>query len=367
MTINSVIDEAVSGIHAMDARRKIFSEKLLLLKDEDLAPLNDRELLEDRLILPVRNAQAFSKKVAGVDSGFADKRLFSFDLILVRAVAVCFAYDNGKLASAQYLPNYFSFPTPLLNNAALDNDEFQVSRSLQRLLEEVRLAKRAIAEFRPDYCFLDGSVIPQYVESRQDSQVKAFYHETLAEFQQLYSEAEKAGCQIVGCVEDSRGSQLRTILQKSVLPKVPVCNPALLDETYDSVLLDYLLKKGERSFAFNYSAHAKEHPILKDFDEKWAKQVHVFYLKPVDFDRPLRVEFLSNKKGPEFAGHVDEIAQAVRFLSGFHKEYAYPSVLIEADFRARLNNAEIETVYEKIVDKLSRHLKLRLRRNSRPF
>ena len=64
MTINSVIDEAVSGIHAMDARRKIFSEKLLLLKDEDLAPLNDRELLEDRLILPVHSAQAFSKRVS---------------------------------------------------------------------------------------------------------------------------------------------------------------------------------------------------------------------------------------------------------------------------------------------------------------
>jgi hypothetical protein len=52
-------------------------------------------------------------------------------------------------------------------------------------------------------------------------------------------------------------------------------------------------------------------------------------------------------------------------LSSLHKEYSYPSVLIEADLRAGLNETDISVVYDKLIDKLGP--KVRMRRNSRPF
>ena len=52
-------------------------------------------------------------------------------------------------------------------------------------------------------------------------------------------------------------------------------------------------------------------------------------------------------------------------LSSLHKEYSYPSVLIEADLRAGLNETDISVVYDKLIDKLGP--KIKMRRNSRPF
>jgi hypothetical protein len=76
---------------------------------------------------------------------------------------------------------------------------------------------------------------------------------------------------------------------------------------------------------------------------------------------------LSNKKGKDFSEHVGKIASVVFALSSSHREYAFPSVLIEADLRARLKPDEIEIVFNKILDKLSKNFKLRLRREGRPF
>jgi hypothetical protein len=103
-----------------------------------------------------------------------------------------------------------------------------------------------------------------------------------------------------------------------------------------------------------------------DFEEKWSKSVHAFYLKPVAFDRPLRVEFL-HTPGQNISGHASEIASIVFSQSCMHREYAYPAILIEADLHARLHPDEIELVYDKILNKLGKGFKLRLRRDYRPF
>ena len=101
-----------------------------------------------------------------------------------------------------------------------------------------------------------------------------------------------------------------------------------------------------------------------DYEKKWAEKVHAFYLKPAEFDRPLRVEFLSNGN---IAKQASRIASIVYTQSSMHREYAYPTVLIEADMRARLKPDEISIVYNKILDKLSKGFKIKLRRDNRPF
>lgn len=363
--INSVIKEAVSGIQVLDAKRSAFAKKILPFLKKDLSGFSSSELLENRLVFPVKKAD-LNCKIAGTDSGFVSKEFLALDLTLVRGAGVVFDYKSSKVAKADYFPNFFSFPTPYLTNRALELDESSCSRSIRRLLVEIGMARTLVEKFSPEYCFLDGSIVPQYPDKpRNDSAIKDFYHEMINAFQGLYMAAEKNNCTVIGCVEDSRGSRFRSILQEEILNKEGLSSREI-DDCYDTVLLDYLLKEGERSMAFSYSPDISKHPILMDFDKKFAGQVHAFYLKPVSLDRPVRVEFLHSSQN-DFSGFVDKISGIVFALSSLHREYGFPSILIEADLRARLKPEEIETVYQKILDKLGRSVNIRMRRSNRPF
>ena len=133
---------------------------------------------------------------------------------------------------------------------------------------------------------------------------------------------------------------------------------------FDSSFLDYFLSLGERSCSFTYTKNIKQHPVLSDFNESWSNNIFGLYIKPSNYDRPLRVEFISKGNLSEKANEVASVAFA---LSSLHREYAYPSVLIEADFHAKLKSDEIEIVYNKIMDKLGNSIKLKMRRDNRPF
>lgn len=365
MQIHEVINKAVANIAEADSNRRALSEKLLPLNDLNLLESGCPDLLEEKLIFPMEKA-VLDCSIAGVDSGFVDKDLFAFDLVLIRAVGALFNYKQGRLGKAEYFPQFYSFPEPSLSETGLEADEFQCSKSIQRLLKEVDTAIQMIERFSPDYCFLDGSIVPQYADKpRKGSKIKNSYHEMLGKFQLLYKVAEEKGCELIACVEDSRGSRFRQILQENLLANQRNLAQKL-EGCYDAIILDYLLKEGERSFAFSYTASTKEHPILMDFDEKWSKSVRAFYLKPVAFDRPLRVEFL-HANGKNISGHASKIASIVFAQSCMHREYAYPAILIEADLHAKLKHGEIEIVYDKILNKLGKGFKLRLRRDYRPF
>ncbi len=366
MQLHSVISEAVNNIAEADKKRRVLSEKLAPLKGLNLLEIGSEDFLEERLLMPVEKIP-LEGSIAGVDSGFVGKDLFALDLVLIRAIGAVFDYSQGKLSKARYFPSFYCFPEPRLNNNALEADEFQCSKNIQRLIEEVKTAKSLVENFSPRYCFLDGSIVPQYADKpRKDSKIKSAYHKMLSEFQGLYKLAAEKNCELIACVEDSRGSRFRQILQERLLANQQNLSQQL-EGCYDAIILDYLLKPGERSLAFSYTAGVKEHPILMDFDERWSKSVHAFYLKPVAFDRPLRVEFLHSNRDKTISKHASEIASIVFSQSCMHREYAYPAILIEADLHARLHPDEIELVYDKILNKLGKGFKLRLRRDYRPF
>lgn len=363
--INSVIKEAVSTIQCLDSRRSGFAKKIIPFLKKDLAGFASDEFVENRLVFPVKKIP-LECKIAGIDSGFVSKEFLALDLMLVRGVGVVFDYHGNKVEKADYYPNFFSFPTPYLSNRALEQDEFSCSTSIRRLLVEIGIARQMVETYKPEYCFLDGSIVPQYPDKpRSDSTIKDFYHEMIFAFQDLYRAAEKNNCILLGCVEDSRGSRFRSILQKEILEKEGISSSEI-DDCYDAILLDYLLKQGERSMAFRYSNEIAKHPVLMDFEKKFAEQVHAFYLKPVALDRPMRIEFLHSSQN-SFSEFTDKIAGIVFALSCLHREYAFPSILIEADLHARLKSEEIETVYQKILDKLGRSVNIRMRRSNRPF
>jgi hypothetical protein len=346
VSFNSVIDEAVKIISGNDLNRNSLAKELMQFKDS--------------LVFKIPEISV-NECIGGVDSGFVSQKLAFLDLILIRCVGVVFHYETSALKKAEYVPGFFEFPKPYLINKVLEEDELNISKSLMRLKEEVQMAKKLIEEKKCKYVFLDGSIVPQYQDKpRSESEINSDYKSIISEFVSLYELAEKHECTLIGFVEDSRGSRFCGMLsEKTSLPEIR------FNGLMDSFLLDSFLSKGEATIPFTYSKNILNHAIMKDFPKEWSEKVHAMYLKAVEFDKPLRIEFLSSKE--KLKENAELLAGIAFNLSSMHKEYAYPAPLIEADLRAKLKPEEISTVYNKIQDKLSKNIKLKLRRNSRPF
>jgi hypothetical protein len=353
MYFSNFLDDASKTIN----EKHIFHEKLM----EKLIPLKNTKIGEENLITNIKKTIP-AGIIAGVDSWFVSKKLSFLDLVLVRTVGAIFYYEKGILAKAEYFPFAFSFPQPFLLKNGLEKDEEQQSISLRRLTQEVGTSISIIQKYKPKYLFVDGSIVPQYQDKpRADSKITNDYLSIIKLFQFFYETALENNCTIISCVEDSRGTRFKQLLEEKILPQTNL-SQNLLADSFDSALLDYLLLEGERTFCFSYAKSIASHAILKDMSQKWSENISVFYLKASNLDKPLRVEFISKGNTKEEA---DEIAGIVYALSSLHKEYSYPSVLIEADMRAGLNEQDISVVYDRLIDKLGP--KIRMRRNSRPF
>ncbi len=357
--MGSFLDSAIDSAIAAEKKRKKTAAAMTPFARKEL---KNSGMPESRIVLPVKK-HLLNERIAGVDSGFVGKNLYSLDILLVRARSAIFTYSRGKLSKSEYFPLFASFPEPLISNAALEKSDISTNKSLQRLKKEITLAEKVVEEFSPRYCFLDGSIVPQHADKpRENSKMKPFYLEVIRCFESLFETAEEKKCDLVACVEDSRGTRFGGILQECLSGRIPGLDA--LNECYDSAILNYLLGESERTFAFPYASNANVHPVLKDFSKTWAERVHVLYLKPSALDRPLRIEFLSEKS--RVAEKAEKLSAVAFALSSMHRSYAYPSVLIEADLRARLKPEEINVVCDKIFDRLGRHF-LGLRREARPF
>ncbi|MDO8626981.1 MAG: DNA double-strand break repair nuclease NurA, partial [Candidatus Diapherotrites archaeon] len=314
--------------------------------------------------VPVQKS-SLNFKIAGVDSGFVGKNFAAFDLLFIRAVGAVFDYRDSKLLSAAYYPNSFSFPEPIALTDSLERDEFNSSMSLHRLLQETTVSREIIEKFQPKYLFIDGSIVPQHADKpRTDSKVSALYREVLNSFQELYKTAQEKNCKLIATVEDSRGIRFKSIIQAG-LKNSRELGAGFLDNYSDASLLDSMLSKGQRSAVFKYTSNTKQHPILHDFLPGWSEKIFAFYLKCAEFDRPIRIEFISSEE--KISETAQELAGIVFALSSLHKEYSYPTVLIEADLRARLRPEEIEIVFDRIASKTGKHLLTSQRRDKRPF
>jgi len=310
------------------------------------------------LALPVKKAELNGLKICGVDGGFLKKEYHGINLILRRAVAVCFSYSNGKLEKVDYLPDRNPSPEPLLIGAEINEVDFSCLANLRRVEMEIKTAISAVKEFNPDMLVMDGSIVvyPANIPEKSSS-AYPLYKEVVELYKELYEMCKDR--LLVGAIEDSKGKRYCNLLaeQKPELKDSPC-----LKNATDTLMLYYLLNKGERTQHFSYSS--ADIPVLKDIGD-WGKQIYAMYIKAVEFDRPLRIDFLSNKNVGETAERVAQIIQAI---SCQNRSYSYPSVLIEADARAKLKEREISLFKSAISEKLGHNPSLfELRRELRPF
>lgn len=358
-------------------KRRSLAEVLRRIRDDFQLPVDDenREIIESQLVCPVEKAPLKNLIVAGVDGGVLNKPLHGLDLILVRAVAAIFSYENGNLQNADYHPSEMPVPRLINVHEPLDSKELDVLVGLKRQLSELSRARETVRNRDIDVLLLDGSVVPGYTNLASGIRTRELYKNLVDSFTDLYQECTDEGVLLLGAVKDSRSARLSKIFQRKLFPKIMGNgilsqedasilrrNEDILRTSTDTAFLDYLLDAGERSFVFSYANPSNN--ILEDFGD-WKRRIYAFYLKPVPYDCPMRIEFVA-KEG-EVLKTIERSSSLVSSLSNKHDACALPSVLIEADARAALAKEEISILRDNIADRLDPSTMLDLRRERRPF
>ncbi len=337
-------------------------EKLgIFLKEiKDKVNIAGEDVLEEKISYPVEKFSG-ELKVCAVDGGVSQNSYHGLDLVLVRAVAVVAKYNRGRLERIAYFPSSFPEPEIEIISDPFTDEEFLMKSSLIRQKKEIETAIEAAKRFSPDILLMDGSIVAHPSSRPQrGSAIYENYLEVLQLLKKLYSFELLAGC-----AEDSRGRKFCEIVSERILSKID--NPLIpelkriLAGTRDTNLLFHVLDVGERTCVFRYG----EAPVIKDLGEE-GRNIYSFYIKPAEFDRPLRIDFHC-KKERKVIETAEKIASIVYGLC-CHSSYAFPAPLVEADLRAKLRERDAEIVHKHIVDfaGLLPGL-LKLRREMRPF
>ena len=193
---------------------------------------------------------------------------------------------------------------------------------------------------------MDGSIAPYPQKPEKGTYSAGLYSELIHSIQALYQEASSNDVLLAGVSKDSRSCRFADKFQIA-LP--------------DTVVLYDVLDVGERTITFPLTEHPESHVVYKELGQ-WAGRIHFFYLKCAPYDRPIRVDFLGD---PDLA---DTIAGMILSQSKYSKNYGYPTILIEADQRAKLKETDTEVIYNLIMHKVGfSPAMLKLRRDTRPY
>ena len=360
------LEEIINKINFIESKRIKFGKFIRKINNEFKIGPNE-EISDVKIINKIDKKFPEKLSVLGVDGGIVKHSYHGLDLILMRATGANFIYNQGKLDKVNYYPSSNPLPTPKILTEPFSNLELNSCYNFERQIMEIETTIESIKKLKPDAVFLDGSVIPHYVNKPDNHKLKEYYEKTIEKYKELFELVKEQKVTLSGAIEDSRGVKFCDILNRRVMPKMGSELSAeiqeILEKTKDSNLLFYILKKGERTCIFNYSLNPEIHPVLKEF-KKLEKSFLSFYIKTVEFDRPIRVDFINFGDGIETA---DRISSILMKTSG-HVGYGLPSVLIEADQRAKLSEKDIDMFYSDLISKTGNISSLfKMRREMRPF
>ncbi|MDD4983916.1 MAG: DNA double-strand break repair nuclease NurA [Candidatus ainarchaeum sp.] len=306
----------------------------------DSSQIKDLKFIDSAALIDIKNdKKTFS--VGAVDSGFFSDSFVGFDFCFVKISGSVFYYKNGKLEENKRFPKnpLAVFFTP---DACLQKEEFERYVSITRIKQELLLARQIIETNDLDYFLLDGSLIPHPMDRlKKDSEIYKEYQELISSYLTLYVAAEKKKTRLIGCVEDSRSNFFTKKFG--------------LEKFNDSIFLNAALNKKQ---GVNFFRAGEENKILDDLNAHKKVDLYVGYVKVNDYDLPLRIEMIDPCK---------EAIEVIYFLASHTKNYSYPSVIIDADLRAKLSPNEINTVKAYIEGISNIQGIKKLRRNRRPF
>ncbi|MHA1299821.1 MAG: DNA double-strand break repair nuclease NurA [Candidatus Helarchaeota archaeon] len=375
------IQSIAQKIHKIETEKDKFADIFSDLKSEIdfnlIKSLIKNDTIEDKLIFKVIPTSLSGLTIAGIDGGIIAKNFYNFDLIATRAVACIFEFNKNK-PNVIYYPEQSPTPKIISNITPQNQTESEIFISLERIKEEIDLAiSLSNRAKRPNLIILDGSILPLPSDKPgSSSELILKYEQVLEKYRILFKNCIDKNILLAGCVKDSRSRRFTSFMGKAIphlMDYFPRLNLILdldyrgiINRLYDCELLYRILEVNERTCILNYVENPKNHFILKDFDDDIIKRLKIFYLKAVPYDFPMRVEYLTLNSSP--ISTANKISAAILPLSCHHVEFAVPTILIEADARAKLRDSDIDVLCDILVQKIGiKQNYFELRRNRRPF
>jgi len=359
------LEEIINKINFVESKRVKFGKFLRKINNEFKIGPNE-EIIDSNIINQTKDDFQEKTSILGVDGGIVKHSYHGLDLILMRAAGVNFIYDKGKLIEANYYPSTNPISAPKILMEQFSDNELSSCYNLERQIMEIQTTIDSIKKMKPDVVFLDGSVIPHYVNKPDNHVLIKYYDKMIEKYKELFEVSKEKNVILAGVIEDSRGAKFCDIINRRVMTKMgselSEELQKILEKTKDSNLLFYVLKKSERTCIFNYSVNPDTHPILKEFDEM-AGSFFSFYIRTMEFDRPVRVDFLSEKPI-----ETSEKLSSILMKTSGHSGYGLPAVLIEADQRAKLSEKDMNMFYSDLISRVGNISSLsKMRREMRPL
>jgi len=363
--LDSHISRIASEIQELELGRGRLAETFRRVKEKDIFDMVDRggflDVFERRLSYPVIPAKLDGLKVAAVDGGMISRTFHGVDLMLIRAVAAIFTYESEGRVQVEYFPKEYPPPAIVSNLEPLSRSDFEVSSSLERLMAEIKVAIDCQERHPVDILILDGAILPLASDRPSSTSLFKKYEGVVKLFEKLYKVSSDNGILLAGVVKDSRSTRFVQIISRLaplLINKIEELKNLLtfdyrrvIQRSRDTEFLYRFLDVGERTTVLKYVESYEKYPPLKDLREEWAERLNIFYLKPVELDTPLRIEYLSeapNTLGPKI---VQRISSLIYSLSRHHAEFGLPSVQVEAHYQAKLLETDLDFIYDQIVEK----------------
>jgi len=348
------LSSAAEIIKSMEEKKKALAE--FLAKERDKFSKSP-DVIEEKIVYKVAPQNLSGKKIVAVDGGLSHHSYHGLELALLRAVAVLFSYNENGKSSVSYYPEPSPSPEIILVSDPYNDSGLDASN--ERMRNEIETATAAAKKFSPDLLLMDGMIVPHMNDiPKENSDSHERFLRTVKSFKNLYDSVSGL---LAGCIEDSRGKRFCEILSKNGIMGENAEMRNALKTTSDTSLLFYLLDYGERTCAFKFSGDG-----LTNILGEQGKNIYSFYMKAAKFDRPLRVDFYckNSENAAATAGNVSSLI----ISSCCHDSYGFPAPLIEADFRAKLPEDEIEKLRDQLLDRIGIAPSLmKMRRELRPL
>lgn len=370
-----------------------FINSMKLLKSNDLDLFNtkiEQEISEPKISYPIEPALLNNSTICSVDGSFVTRNYHGLDVSLSRAIGVIYKFDNNETPTISYYPDKKGMEnyklTRILEN--ISEEEASTQISIERAQMEISLANDMISNSKEkiDMLILDGSILTEplnLIFSQNDGMLEN-YIELMNQYRKLYHLCAKNGIILVGAVKDTRSSTFRKVLNRR-LPQIvkQLQEFTCLNGTNYRVLLKYfsdldlfrrLLNPKERSCAFSINSIGnswlpRQLDLLKKELSECGVLINEFefyalYLKPIEDDFPIRVEFCIEQKIIQNKDHAHKIihdtAQKICSIllpiSSKIPGFALPIPQMEAHLRCKLNNEDMDIIMNLLERKIAEEI-----------
>lgn len=270
-------------------------------------------------------------RVAGVDGGLGRFSLKGVECAVIRAGGAVFHYHGRQLEDVEYFPDEYPSARIVAVSEPLDTIRLDLLVGMERQIAEIECATEIVRSATPTLLVLDGSVLPQYTSRQGSSCLEAAHDRLSTVYEELHRMCLNRGVFLTGFVKESRSNLLVNWLVRESCFDEEV--QKRLAHVCDSDLLEQLLPEGYRTRPLRIGT-------------RWGIDFFAFYIRTAR-DRVFRVEFPELGGDPELSAAC--LASFIGFLCSFSDSVGVPSVLLEADLRVRVREAEVKFLRDSLV------------------